>query len=73
MLIVIMLAALPATTVKAVTKYGIKIAGVEVTDKNYYNLSVIPGVKGAYYDKDTNTLGLINATIQVDEGNAIHN
>lgn len=73
MLIVIMLAALPATTVKAVKKYGIRIAGVEVTDKNDYNLSVIPGVEGAYYDDRTNTLGLINATIQVDEGNAIHN
>lgn len=73
MLIVIMLAALPATTVKAVKKYGIRIAGVEVTDKNDYNLDVIPGVKGAYYDDRTNTLGLINATIQVDEGNAIHN
>lgn len=73
MLIVIMLAALPATTVKAVKKYGIRIAGVEVTDKNDYNLDVIPGVEGAYYDDRTNTLGLINATIQVDEGNAIHN
>ena len=54
--------------------YGIKIAGVDVTKKNCKDLSEISGVSGkVYFDPNTRTLTLDNATIEVDGCNAILN
>ena len=54
--------------------YGIKIAGVDVTQKNCKDLSVIDGVSGkVYFDPNTRTLTLDNATIEADGSNAILN
>ena len=48
-----------------VKTYGLKIADVEVNEKNYKNLTDIPGVTGKVtYDPDTKTLTLEDATIE---------
>ncbi len=53
--------------------YGLKIAGIDVTNKNCNDLSVIDGVSGtAKYDPETKTLYLENVTI-TNEGNGIDN
>ena len=45
-------------------RYGILIAGTEVTEENYNDISNFEGVSGRVsYDPDTNTLTLDNATI----------
>ena len=55
-------------------KYGFKVAGVDVTSDNYLDLTEINGVSGkAYFDPNTRTLTLDNATIEVDGCNAILN
>ena len=55
-------------------KYGFKVAGVDVTNDNYLDLSVINGVSGkVYFDPNTRTLTLDNATIEADDINAIRN
>ena len=53
---------------KKTVKYGIQVAGVEVTDANAANLAVIPGVKSGKvsYDPTTKTLTLDNAVIESD-------
>ena len=49
--------------------YGLKIAGIDVTTKNCYNLNSITGVSGTVeYNPNTNTLSLDNATIAL-QGN----
>lgn len=54
--------------------YGILIAGKDVTTLNCKDLSVIEGVSGeVYFDPDTKTLTLVNATIEADGCNAIFN
>lgn len=54
--------------------YGILIAGKDVTTLNCKDLSVIEGVSGeVYFDPDTKTLTLVNATIEADGSNAIYN
>ena len=54
--------------------YGIQIAGVDVTKKNCKDLSEISGVSGkVYFDPNTRTLTLDNATIEADGCNAILN
>ena len=55
--------------------YGLKIAGVDITSKNYDKINTIDGVSGTvYYDHLTNTLTLNNATIDAgDKGRAISN
>ena len=54
--------------------YGIKIAGEDVTSDNYLDLSKISGVSGkVYFDPNTRTLTLDNATIEADTYNAILN
>ena len=60
--------------VMAQEKYGFKVAGVDVTSDNYLDLTEINGVSGkAYFDPNTRTLTLDNATIEVDGCNAILN
>ena len=55
-------------------KYGLKVAGVDVTGDNYLDLTEINGVSGkVYFDPNTRTLTLDNATIKVDDCNAILN
>lgn len=60
--------------VMAQEKYGFKVAGVDVTSDNYLDLTEINGVSGkVYFDPNTRTLTLDNATIEVDGCNAILN
>ena len=55
-------------------KYGFKVAGVDVTSDNYLDLTEINGVSGkVYFDPNTRTLTLDNATIEVNDCNAILN
>ena len=54
--------------------YGIKIADVDVTEKNCKDLSVIDGVDGKMsYDPETNTLTMEDVTINVSDINGIVN
>lgn len=54
--------------------YGIKIAGEDITGYNRYDLTEISGVSGkVYFDPNTRTLTLDNATIEADTYNAILN
>lgn len=54
--------------------YGIKIAGEDITGYNRYDLTEISGVSGkVYFDPNTRTLTLDNATIEADGSNAILN
>lgn len=58
----------------AIEKYGIKIAGGEITGYNRYDLTEISGVSGkVYFDPNTRTLTLDNATIEANDYNAILN
>ena len=55
-------------------KYGFKVAGVDVTNDNYIDLTEINGVSGkVYFDPNTRTLTLVNATIEANDYNAILN
>lgn len=55
-------------------KYGFKVAGVDVTSDNYLDLTEINGVSGkVYFDPNTRTLTLDNATIEANDCNAILN
>ena len=55
-------------------KYGFMVAGVDVTSDNYLDLTEINGVSGkVYFDPNTRTLTLDNATIEADGCNAIYN
>ena len=54
--------------------YGIKIAGEDITSYNRYDLTEISGVSGkVYFDPNTRTLTLENATIEANDNNAILN
>ena len=55
--------------------YGLQIAGVDITSKNYDKINTIEGVSGTVdYDPETNTLTLNNATIEAgNRSNAIYN
>lgn len=54
--------------------YGIKIAGEDITGYNRYDLTEINGVSGkVYFDPNTRTLTLDNATIEASDYNAILN
>ena len=60
--------------VMAQEKYGFKVAGVDVTSDNYLDLTEINGVSGkVYFDPNTRTLTLDNATIEANDYNAILN
>ena len=55
-------------------KYGFKVAGVDVTNDNYLDLTEINGVSGkVYFDPNTRTLTLDNANIEANDYNAILN
>ena len=55
-------------------KYGFKVAGVDVTNDNYLDLTEINGVSGkVYFDPSTRILTLDNATIEANDYNAILN
>lgn len=54
--------------------YGIKVAGEDITGYNRYDLTEISGVSGkVYFDPNTRTLTLDNATIEANDCNAILN
>ena len=54
--------------------YGIKVAGGDITGYNRYDLTEISGVSGTvYFDPNTRTLTLDNATIEANDCNAILN
>lgn len=60
--------------VMAQEKYGFKVAGLDVTSDNYLDLTEINGVSGkVYFDPNTRTLTLDNATIEANDCNAILN
>ena len=71
MLVIMMMASAFAM---AQGKYGFKVAGVDVTNDNYLDLTEINGVSGkVYFDPNTRTLTLDNATIEANDCNAILN
>ena len=71
MLVIIMMS---SAFVMAQEKYGLKVAGVDVTSDNYLDLTEINGVSGkVYFDPNTRTLTLDNATIEANDCNAILN
>lgn len=71
MLVIIMMSSAFAM---AQEKYGFKVAGVDVTSDNYLDLTEINGVSGkVYFDPNTRTLTLDNATIEANDCNAILN
>ena len=54
--------------------YGIKVAGEDITGYIRYDLTEISGVSGkVYFDPNTRTLTLDNATIEANDYNAILN
>ena len=54
--------------------YGIKVAGEDITGYNRYDLTEISGVSGkVYFDPNTRTLTLDNATIEANDCSAIFN
>ena len=70
-LFILMMMMLTALTTQA-AEYGIRIAGVQVTDENKGDLSVIEGVTGtATYDSEANVLSLTDATIDFEIDNAL--
>ena len=74
MFLTLVLIMMSSAFVMAQEKYGFKVAGVDVTSDNYLNLTEINGVSGkVYFDPNTRTLTLDNATIEADGSNAILN
>ncbi|MBL6452542.1 MAG: hypothetical protein JNG44_02410 [Porphyromonas sp.] len=70
--LVTMLLTLTSFSASAQYKYGLTIAGVEVTSANYKDLSNIPGVTGQVsYDPFTHTLTLTDATISARDSAGI--
>ena len=71
MLVIMMMS---SAFVMAQEKYGFKVAGVDVTNDNYLDLTEINGVSGkVYFDPNTRTITLDNATIEANDYNAILN
>lgn len=74
MFLTLVLIMMSSAFVMAQGKYGFKVAGVDVTSDNYLDLTEINGVSGkVYFDPNTRTLTLDNATIEADGSNAILN
>lgn len=74
MFLTLVLIMMSSAFVMAQEKYGFKVAGVDVTSDNYLNLTEINGVSGkVYFDPNTRTLTLDNATIEANDCNAILN
>lgn len=74
MFLTLVLIMMSSAFVMAQGKYGFKVAGVDVTNDNYLDLTEISGVSGkVYFDPNTRTLTLDNATIEANDCNAILN
>ena len=74
MFFMLILMMMSSAFVMAQEKYGFKVAGVDVTSDNYLDLTEINGVSGkVYFDPNTRTLTLDNATIEANDYNAILN
>lgn len=74
MFLTLVLIVMSSAFVMAQETYGIKIAGEDITGYNRYDLTEINGVSGkVYFDPNTRTLTLDNATIEADGSNAILN
>lgn len=74
MFLTLVLIMMSSAFVMAQGKYGFKVAGVDVTNDNYLDLTEISGVSGkVYFDPNTRTLTLENATIEANDCNAILN
>ena len=72
MFLTLVLIMMSSAFVMAQENYGFKVAGVYVTSDNYLDLTEISGVSGkVYFDPNTRTLTLDNATIEADGSNAI--
>ena len=74
MFLTLVLIMMSSAFVMAQETYGIKIAGEDITGYNRYDLTEISGVSGkVYFDPNTRTLTLENATIEANDYNAILN
>ena len=74
MFLTLVLIMMSSAFVMAQENYGFKVAGVYVTSDNYLDLTEINGVSGkVYFDPNTRTLTLDNATIEAASSNAILN
>lgn len=74
MFLTLVLIMMSSAFVMAQENYGFKVAGVYVTSDNYLDLIEISGVSGkVYFDPNTRTLTLDNATIEAAGSNAILN
>ena len=74
MFLTLVLIMMSSAFVMAQENYGFKVAGVDVTNDNYLDLTEINGVSGkVYFDPNTRTLTLDNATIEAAGSNAILN
>lgn len=74
MFLTLVLIVMSSAFVMAQETYGIKIAGEDITGYNRYDLTEISGVSGkVYFDPNTRTLTLENATIEANDYNAILN
>ena len=74
MFLMLMIMMMSSAFAMAQGKYGFKVAGVDVTNDNYLDLTEISGVSGTvYFDPNTRTLTLDNATIEANDCSAILN
>ena len=74
MFLMLMIMMMTSAFAMAQETYGIKIAGEDITSYNRYDLTDISGVSGTvYFDPNTRTLTLDNATIEANDCNAILN
>ena len=74
MFLTLVLIVMSSAFAMAQENYGFKVAGVDVTSDNYLDLTEINGVSGkVYFDPNTRTLTLDNATIEANDYNAILN
>ena len=74
MFLMLMIMMMTSAFAMAQGKFGFKVAGVDVTNDNYLDLTEINGVSGkVYFDPNTRTLTLDNATIEADDCSAIFN
>ena len=74
MFLMLMIMMMTSAFAMAQGKFGFKVAGVDVTNDNYLDLTEINGVSGkVYFDPSTRILTLDNATIEADGFNAILN
>ena len=74
MFLMLMIMMMSSAFAMAQETYGIKIAGEDITGYNRYDLTEISGVSGTvYFDPNTRTLTLDNATIEANDCNAILN